>query len=75
MSGLAQASCVLALLPIVVIDDAPATLTWSHAKGEARLRNGPVGIEQSAVSTQQPMTSLPGVLPIFVEDIDGLAGK
>ena len=75
MSGLAQASWVLALLPIVVIEATPATLSWSQAKGEATLRKGPVGMVQSSVSTQQPMTSLPGVLPTLVEDIDGLAGK
>lgn len=60
VSGLPQASWVLALLPTVVsVGTVPPTV--SHGPTAAGLRKGPVGVVQPAPWTQQPMTELVGV--------------
>src|SRR5688572_10017780 len=62
VSGLPQASWVLALLPTVVSVGTPPMV--SQGPGAATLRNGPLGEVQPSPCTQQPMTELDGVVPL-----------
>lgn len=66
---------MLALLPTVVIEEAPAALTWSQANGEPTLTKGPVRTVQPSTGVQHPTTSLDGVRPGTIELIAGLDVK
>src|SRR6476661_1778292 len=61
LSGLSQASWVLALLPSVVSVGCPVFTVMSHGPGACTLRNGPVGVVQPLMLVQQPITLLCGV--------------
>ena len=62
--GLAQASRVVALLPVVVSVDSPVEGSTSQGSREARLSTGPRGSVQPRPAIRQPMTELPGVFEV-----------